>query len=61
MRGSGTEPDKIDDLEDAEGVDNEKRDEPVALTITCRVPERIAFDNDRPERNDDDKWNKRRE
>jgi len=44
-----TEPDEIDDFEDAKGVDNEERDEPPLLAIACGMPEREAFEDDGPE------------
>ena len=45
---------QIDQFQDAEGVDDEKRDEPPLLAAARRVPESVAFeqknDNDENER-----------
>jgi len=47
----GTEPDEIDDLKDAESVDNEEGDEPPFLFVTSGMPEREAFEDESPEHN----------
>lgn len=47
-----TEEDEIDDIKDANGVDDEKRDEPERLLVAGSVPERKAFPSDRPESDD---------
>src|SRR3989344_2245949 len=57
-RRRGTKPDEIDDLEDAERVDNEERDEPFLLTAARRVPERVPLQDDGPERHHKDNGDK---
>jgi len=37
------EPDEVDDLEDAKGVDEEERHEPLSLIAAGGVPESEAF------------------
>lgn len=59
MRRSGAEPDEVDDLKDAERVDDEEGDEPPFLAIAGGVPESEPFDNDSPERHDDDEGDER--
>jgi hypothetical protein len=49
-----TEPDEIDDLEYADGVNNKECDEPPLLAIASSVPERISFDNNHPEQGDEE-------
>jgi hypothetical protein len=49
-------PDEINDLQDAERVHHEERDEPPLLTVTCSMPESIALENDSPDYSDDKKW-----
>lgn len=57
--GIRTEPDEIDDLEDADRVNNEEYDEPPFLAIARRMPERIPFENNGPEQDDDEKGKER--
>lgn len=42
-RSLGAEPDKVDDFEYAECVDNEENDKPFLLSVARRVPESKAF------------------
>lgn len=49
MRRGWAEPDEIDNLEDAECVDDEKNNEPLLLTVASGMPKRVAFDDDSPE------------
>jgi putative Holliday junction resolvase len=49
---SGAEPDKIDDLEDTERVDDEEREEPPLLAGARGVPECEAFENYSPDKCD---------
>lgn len=58
MRRSRAEPDEIDDLEDAESVNDEKGDEPPFLAISCSVPERVALNDDCPGRGENEKRHK---
>ena len=48
------EPDEVHDLEDAERVDDEKRDKPPLLAAARGVPEREALQDDGPERHHKD-------
>lgn len=59
MRRSLTEPDEINDLENAERIDDEERNEPTLLTVTRCVPKGEALYDDGPDRHYDDKRNKR--
>jgi len=58
VRSVGTEPDEIDDLKDAERVDDEERDEPPLLSVSCGVPKSISFENNGPEYDDEEEWKK---
>ena len=48
------EPDKIDELEDADSVDDKQRDKPPGLAGACGIPEREALKDDRPDDEDED-------
>ena len=54
-----TEPDEVNDFQDADRVDDQESDKPPFLRIAGGVPERIALDGDGPERRDDDDRDKR--
>ncbi len=41
--GGRTKPNQIDNLEDAEGVDDKEGDKPLLLRIACGVPQRETF------------------
>jgi len=53
------EPDEIYNLKNADRVDNEECDEPFLLTAACGVPERVTFDDNGPERDEDENGEKR--
>ena len=48
-------PDEVDNLQDTECVHYEECDEPPFLFILSSVPERIAFEDDSPDCDDDKK------
>jgi len=55
VRRSWAIPDKVNNFQDAESVHNEECDEPPFLTVTCGVPQRIAFEDDSPDYDNDNK------
>lgn len=61
IRRGGTEPDEVDNLKKADGVDNEECDKPPFLTMACGVPECETLEDDSPENDDNDKGNKNAE
>ncbi len=61
MRRSFAEPDKINEIQNTERVDNEKRDKPPFLGVARGAPERVPLKNNRPQCEDDNQRNKRRQ